>query len=430
MTTTTGDAACLSALAAQIGHPPPFSDAELAAVAALTITHPRDLAPIEGCSGLRHLRIIAGELEDLMVLDEKAELTHLELHATRIGALLGAASCERLERVDVLFTSLEDASDLLGIASWKRGVVVGNPWNDNSWGALQHQAERPDRFFELSPEPEWRRIRRLWQRAEACCGYLDYALLVRPGLPVHTQNAYDALRVSMGTIGHELNQADFSLAKMFQDYQSRIEAPDLSELAASRTLGTAADARGWIAASALPEADKAALDRFVQRFPVTFYRANEAALDRDGSAHGLELPTRYRALRATLDGWMPAQSCPPVRFDRFEGWSPRADDVGVLTYDLGLRQAGADVREALREAGFAIVGLSLEQPQSTLAIRTAGDDPQVYEYSEEDISDAMSEHRDIASSIRPVFPSYAAMLDHVVSIHPRGGEPIAARGGS
>src|SRR6185436_11644963 len=353
MTTSTGDAACLAALAAQIGHPPPFDGAELAAVAALTVVHPRDLAPIEGCTGLRHLRIIAGELEDLLVLDQMAELAHLELHATRIGALLGAAACQRLERVDVLFTSLEDAGDLLGIAAWRRGVVVGNPWNDDSWGALQREAERPDMFFELSPEPDWKLTRQLWQRAEACCGRVDTSLLVRPGLPVHTQNTYDALRVTMGTVGHVLEGADFSLAKVFQDYRSRIEAPDLSELAASRTLGSAADARGWIAASALPESDQGALDRFVQRFPVTFYRASEAAIDRAARDLGVELPPRYRALCAALDGWMPLQRCPPVRFDRFEGGSPRAERVGALTYDLGLRRAGADTRDALREAGFA-----------------------------------------------------------------------------
>jgi hypothetical protein len=30
----------------------------------------------------------------------------------------------------------------------------------------------------------------------------------------------------------------------------------------------------------------------------------------------------------------------------------------------------------------------------------------------------------------PVFPSYAAMLDHVVSIHPADGAVISATGGS
>jgi hypothetical protein len=426
MTIDAGDPGCLSALTSELGHGPPFGEDELAAIGSLTILHARDLAAIEGCVGLRSLRIIASELTDLLALERMTELAHLEVHCTRLDALLGAAFCPRLERVDLLYTTVQDAGDLLGIEAWRRGVVVGNPWTDTSWGALQHELERPEMLVDLSAEYDWKQTCRLWERAGACCGAVaGYGLVVRPGLPALTGNLFDALNVPTSLADNELDGDSFALDQMFQSYASRIVAPDVSELAQMRTLGSSADAQRWIAESTLGADDKAALDRFVRRFPLTiFHRASEAAIDRTASAFGVTLPASYRALRATLDGWMPRLRAAPVRFDRFEGPSPRADRVSSLTYHLGLRGHGDDTRDALLAAGLIIVGLSVELPRSTLALRLT--DSQIYEYSEDDILDAMSENRDVATSIRPVFPSYAAMLGHVVSIHPPGGEPIEA----
>src|SRR3954465_9940111 len=109
-----GDPGCLAALAVEIGHPPPFGDHEAAAVTTLAITHTRDLSLIRKCSGLRHLRIVASELRDLRELEALTELTHLEVFCSRFKALGGASFCDHLVRFDVLFTSVEDASAVLG----------------------------------------------------------------------------------------------------------------------------------------------------------------------------------------------------------------------------------------------------------------------------------------------------------------------------
>jgi hypothetical protein len=115
-----------------------------------------------------------------------------------------------------------------------------------------------------------------------------------------------------------------------------------------------------------------------------------------------------------------------VRFDAFEDYSPRQDSAASLTYMLGLRRGGDDTAPALRAAGFQLIGLSQEFPQSTLAIRLRDDDPQIYEYSEEDLLDVLAESKQPDVTIRPIFPSYAVMLGHIVSIHPRGEDPITA----
>lgn len=414
-----GDAACLAALAARVGHAPPFSGDELALITSLTITHARDLTPIRGCTDLAHLRIVASELDDLDALSDLAALEHLEIQCTKLGSMLGANPA-KLARIDLLFTSVRQAVYLLGTEHWKRGTLVGNPWEDRSWSALTNELEHGRMLVDCSSTVDWHECCQLWERLGACSGELagDYGLLVRPGIPTLTENIYDALQVVPGTGRSALREPDMTIEKLFSRYARRVEAPDLSRLNATRILGSSRDVLQWIHESSLSAEDKAALERFVNRFPtVVFYRATEAAIRRTEKAFDRALTSAHRALRETLDGWSPRGARPPVRFDRFERWSPREEAVGSMSYQLGLREHGADTRQAMRAAGFTIVGLSVESPQSTLAIRD-DDDPAVYEYSEEDVLDALSENRDVRTSIRPVFRSYAAMLGHIVAILP------------
>jgi hypothetical protein len=121
-------------------------------------------------------------------------------------------------------------------------------------------------------------------------------------------------------------------------------------------------------------------------------------------------------MRETIDGWWPLGISPPVQFDAFEQSSPREDRVSSYSYYLGLRQHGEDQRKKMLSAGFIVVGWSSQDPISALAIRL-DNDPTVYEYSPDDITDAISRKRDVSRSIYPVFRSYAAMLGHVLAIH-------------
>lgn len=417
--TASDDPACIAALAAQIGHAAPFTDQEIAGVRSLTIKHARDLSPIARCIGLEHLRIVACELEDLLALEALQSVKHLEIHATRLNSILGLTA-EKLERVDVLFSSIHDASDLSGAPRGWQGTVIGNPLKLTSRGILTELFDNGWALVDIGSRYDWEECCKLWERLGACSGELagDYGLIVRPGIPTLTKNSYDAIQVGTGTAVSELDDPDMTLEKIFATYAHRIEAPDLSEIAATRSLGRTKHAKQWIAESALSSADKAAVDSFVSGFPdMVFYRVTNAANDRKQKAFKLRLPDHYRRIRETLDGWWPlGRIAPPVGFDRFEDSSPRADRVKNYTYYLGLRGHGADEQAAMLKAGFAIVGWSKEQPISVLAIRL-DEDPAIYEYSPEDILDAISEDRDVSTSVYRVFDSYAAMLGHVTSIH-------------
>lgn len=136
------DPACLSALAEALGHAPPFSDAELGGLRSLTVTGARSLEGLQACSDLTHLRIIGSEIDGVAVCRAMPALAHLEVIATRIGSLAGVSSCAGLERVDLLYTSLTSAADLLALNGFTRGALIGNPWDEDSWNALQAAAAR------------------------------------------------------------------------------------------------------------------------------------------------------------------------------------------------------------------------------------------------------------------------------------------------
>jgi hypothetical protein len=347
--------------------------------------------------------------------------------------MAAAAFCPSLARIDALYTSLTDAADVLGVSTFRRGSLTGNPWDSGSWSYLQSECGQTNMFVELPVEDDWKLCRALWEKDEACFGVVagSASFLVRPGLPKLTQHAFDALAVPAAAIRQEMHAADFSVAKMFSEYASRVVAPeslDLFELAHARTLGKAAQAEQWIAAAALPDDDKAALTAFVGRFPgVTFYKASEALIQREAKGDKHTLPSWYRTQRATLDGWLPNAASSTIRFAGYElSSSPRADRAGSLSFYLGLYPHASEVEAKLLAAGFVNVGMCAEDPEIYLAMRLDGADRQIYDYHFEDVSDAISEGRDPSTSFYPAFRSYASMLERAVALLPRGGDPITA----
>jgi hypothetical protein len=429
MTIDSGDPACLAALAVEIGHAPPFSDAEIAGVTKLSITHARDISLIRKCRSLDRLQIIASELRDLDDVEDCPQLTHIEVFCSRLETLGGASFCRTLVRFDVLFTSVDDSSMVIG-TSRRRSALIGNPWTELSWEALLEDAMLEDVLVDLGSQYEWSLTRELWERAGLCAGTVAgvYPLVVRPGLPRLTRNAYDALRIAPGRAASDLNDPAVTLDELFHKHAAAVEAPDLAALLAQRQLGFAGDARRWIAESALSPEDKADADRFVRRFDrLKFYRSSEQVVDRLARVYQLDPPRSYRTMTTVLDGWLAPDDRPPVWFDRFEGASSRDDSVAERPYTLQLSvySMDAEISNAVRGAGFVIVGRSAEHT-SMLARRCDDQDQRIYEFDEEDIGNALIANRDVAALFYPVFRSHAAMLGHIASVHPRDGGSISA----
>lgn len=432
-----GDEACLAALVRELGHEAPFSDEELAAVTSLTVMHARDLEVLGQCTALRHLRVVASEVESFDFCETLEELIHIELLASRVESFDGTTFCPKLARVDLLYTSVSEAGDLFGIGAFRGGTLIGNPWTDRSWSYLHE--ERDSKLMELPTEHDWKLTRILWDgRAEeeqACCGPVAESvhLLVRPGLPRLTSNLFDAISLHTSLIRHERNaRGDEGLLEhLFREYASEIVAPEvgyLSELAQLRELGEGDEVRGWIASSALGEDDKGALAQLVQRFPdVPFVRASEALIERQATGMKVTLPGWYREQRKTLDGWVPGNPQTFVRFDGFDHGTPYSGRALKERFWLGLTPHGGELEAAMQAAGFVAVGSSIDDAQTMLAMQVHDDERRIYVYTYDGISDAISEGRDVATSIYPAFRSYASMLGHIASLHPQREADIAGR---
>jgi hypothetical protein len=87
---------------------------------------------------------------------------------------------------------------------------------------------------------------------------------------------------------------------------------------------------------------------------------------------------------------------------------------------------GSEQEAAMLAAGFVAVGSSIDDSQTMLAMQVGGDERRIYLYVYEDIGDAISEGRDVSTSIYPAFRSYASMLGHIASLHPQGEADLAA----
>ncbi len=421
MISTIKDPACLSALENAIAHEPPFSDGQFGSLRSLTVVGARSLDGLQTCTGLTHLRIVGSEIDGLTVCSSMPALAHLEVIATRVGSLSGIEYCAGLEQVDLLYTSLTSATDLLGLKSLRRGTLIGNPWDDQSWRSLQAVAAWGP-LIDLPPVHDWTLTCQLWKGHGVCWGPIAQVtpMVVRPGLPVFTANAYDAIGLSH--IRHEMNQPRFGVPKLFEEYAELVVCPDLSHRAAYRTLGRAEDALGWIARSPLSADDKAALCRVVWRFPsLTFYFVSQALIDLEATYDEYVLPKWYLDLRRTLDGWLPKPPFIPVRFGENGHWSFAGRD-----YYLALYGHGADEEEALIAAGFVNVGLAVDDSRAWLAMRLDGEDRQIYAYDILEAGRAIHEGRDPSTCFIPVIGSYFELLDRIVALAPQDTDPILA----
>lgn len=421
MTYVIADPACLAAVTEATGHGHPFSEAELAGLHVLTVTGARTLDGLQACSGLKHLQIVGSEIADLRVCEGMPHLVHLQIIATRIGVTTGIQACEALECVDLLYTSLTSAADLLSLKGLRRGTLVGNPWDDQSWQDLQAVAAS-GLLIDLPTDYDCKLTRRLLEEHGLCWGPIAgvMSMAVQPGLPTFTTNAYDAL--SLSVIDHELRLPGFSVSKLFQEYAQQITCPDLAERATFRTLGRAEKVLGWIADSPFSGGDKAMLSRFVRRFPsVTFSFASEALIDLETAYDQYVLPGWYLDLRRTLDAWLPKPPFIPVRFAERGHWS-----YAGRAYYLALYGHGADEEKALLAAGFVNVGLAVDDPRAWLAMRLNDEDRQIYAYDILEASRAIHEGRDPSTCFTPVIGSYFELLDQIVALLPADQEPILA----
>ncbi|WP_432967516.1 hypothetical protein [Dactylosporangium sp. CA-233914] len=338
------DPAVADALTRAVGHPAPHTDAELAAVADLVVVHPNDLAGLARCTGLRRLTLVAGDV----AVPRLAGLVHVRIVACRIASLAGLLDAPGLRRRDLLFSA---APSLAGnddevLAAAAGGTVAGVP---HSRTVAEYRAELTDDASEY----ERRQCVRLWERTGAVFGA---GVLVRPGPPALTGNAFDAVRLSAADLERALDEPGFTLESLFQRYPPMpAEIPALLARVAQPPGGPL---RRWAAAAELWPDDRYGAERFALRYPRAGLRTDPRGVLDAAAALYRELVPAPFLLRPKLAKWLLLRATPALCLGRFPG----------RAWLLGLPLDPPAPDDVLLALGYLIVGRDADRPGDVLAV--------------------------------------------------------------
>lgn len=424
------------AIAQVVAHPEPFSAEELQAVPHLSIWHASDLAELAHCVNLQELAIYASDITDIAFVATLEALEVLKIYAVPLTDIQALAACRHLKQVDLAFTDVPELAPLLHLPDLQQGIVIGNPLADACYHECLPQLRNASGQAEthrmlLGPDEEsWKCTRRLHDRytLPLCYGKLEGArgVTVRPGIPKYTPGNVDFVT------DDEFDIADLLFDLSFRPDDDREELlqeifgvafkknPGVRQLnfTPQREIGNQQQALAWIDAADLPTALKAALRRFVERFPsLTYFREPADIITRDAKKAGVTLPTQFLTMRQTLTSVEPHREA-LIRFDQeteqkyWEGsavWF-RLSVTDMSRYD---RERLAAQQAKILPYGFG----TSEHRDLTLAINVAGGrDARVYAYFPENLDRPELGPPYISKAVNTLFVSYAELFEHIAEV--------------
>jgi hypothetical protein len=449
------DAQLAEAVERAVGHPPPFADGELTRLQGpLVVARATELGPLARMAALTELTLYGCESGPVPLLNGLSSLRRLRVLGCAVDSLDFVRGCPALERLEVNFTHVTDLAPLLELPVLRYASFIGNPLHAARLADVSAKLARLPRgggrppILEL-PSDEERRIQQTLVDRNLRLGYgnVDWrnpgALLVRPGIgrallrdtnqKYKAEDEVDYVETSSLAmkVYFERNavgvSSDAFFAATFMDRPPIDRGP--SRLATHIELGDAEDARSWIAAVPLPDPERAALQRFVARFPsLRFYREDAAMMVRLQSQTGARLPTWLAALRSRAVALVEPRQRVRLRFDGFDvPHSPRAEYARDIWYEPTLRPLpDPDVRKIYADSGAFPIAEWRDEMRSTLLVSLDERDGRIFECAQADLFDRRADGEDPAGSIYAAFESYASMLGHIVAVE-LDGNVVAAR---
>jgi hypothetical protein len=136
-----------------LGHAAPFSADECAKITGpLEVYGTETLEGIQALTGLEQLGLIGCDaIEDLQPLAALTKLRELKIAGCPLKSTRGLAKLRSLSSLDLHFTLVTDASEILSHASLRKANLYANPWTEGSYRKLS-----ADKRFSVSPEADWR----------------------------------------------------------------------------------------------------------------------------------------------------------------------------------------------------------------------------------------------------------------------------------
>jgi hypothetical protein len=432
------DAGVRMAIERAVGHPAPFSADELAALTELRVHSAAEISELRHCPGLSVLELVACDVRTLATVPALDRLSRLHVLGCPIEGADPLAGHPVLEDLRLDFCFLQDLEPLTTIGTLRRGRFIGNPLDPASWDDVrprwqQTRVARTNRarLLEFGPRHAWEITRLMWNhQVRLCFALMDGVrpALVRPGISQSDGALVDACHANAAGLIIATERGDtadeiFRRNSEFADSRGLARPADFSS---HRAFGDAEDARSWIEPAA--DRDRPFLDRFIGHFPdQIFFREDAVILSAIGESAGTPVPAPIVGARSVLAGVLPDEDA-RFRLTGYIGTSPRVDSVPTIWYNQSLGSYSTPDRRRLflGEAGLSPLAEWIETADSILAVRATGDDPAIYEFSEEDLDDARSEGRPFTDSVYRVFSSYAEMLAHIAGFILPDGRLITA----
>jgi len=194
---------------------------------------------------------------------------------------------------------------------------------------------------------------------------------------------------------------------------------------ANISIGYSEDARRWIAASALAQAEQQALNRFTDRFIGALYYAEDTDfLNAVEARHRVRLPAWFRDTRQTLAFLLPYHFV-QFQLDDLPGWSRPSENADTLWYELRLRGVDNQEQRGIIDTNQLFpIGAWLPEADLVFAIRLDDEsDHAVYSYR---VNNITTQGNIPADSILTVAPTYAEFLTYISTLRLDSGEVIHA----
>ncbi len=371
----------------------------------------RSLDDVPLPSGTEELTLFRCSVKRFEKVEALHQLRTLRVMCCRIPERL-EINLPTLRHLEITFSTLTDATALTRMPL-QTLRLFGVPIDPASRRALNSSQAR---FVEISPEKEWLLTRQLWDRgARVCFGQVPgiWSAIAKPGSPKFSE-------IRDYELSGDLPSYDDDALIDIGYFEAGKVLDGVEHFTCPWETGDAEDAKRWVDASQLNEADKICLRNLIARFSgERFYRAQLEGLEIAARLQKTRIPARMREFYTTVlqSIGKPTRSWRARLSGYDKDWLGRGS---TSWYWLGL--VGYPSRESeplLKERSMYCVGdREFEDgsgEQCALAISSLGDEA-VYEFRELDLFDEQRRGKVPDPRRYPVFRSWSSLLSHVVQL--------------
>jgi hypothetical protein len=422
MTIDIEDQGVKTAVKESLGLDGPFTGEECQSLSQLEVKFAKDISAISLMTGLVSLKLHACQLSDLCDLAPLGALTTLTISCTQLASLAGLEKCSSLVEVNILFTSVDDATPLLSLENLRQGELVGNPWNEESYTRVKTELEQEIgdsgvfRCMDWSPKKDWKASYLHFKAGSPLCGgfYRGRYLTIKPGIPEQTDRDCNGMYCDLfGIKADKLSPDDTKDWSQLVELLSYDRVKNFGEHIRTE-VATPAQAKEWLEQSDISDELKMAGLNLITRFPqLGWFRTSPELLQEIERYYSVVFPPWFTDFYNTIAWCRSGAWESSIKFTAFDYPSPHEDYLESFSYVFGtLGYYYEDLKSVLSVNKLFVVASLSDEHNSNLAINVGEPDDQcIYDFDGDDVSGTSG----LLEKPRVAFKSYASFLDHIMS---------------